>query len=126
MVVKNGDPQMSWTTVAGAVAIVGLMNSAQWVVMRTQFDNVTHTQETSESTIRDRDRILLDRIVVLEAQGRVQAHDPVEKATIDVIVDAINKRDDLFQAQITDLNRQIAAALIIIDNNSMKRVPLPP
>jgi hypothetical protein len=64
--------------------------------------------------------------VVLEAQGRVQAHDPVEKATIDVIIDAINKRDDLFQAQITDLNRQIAAALIIIDNNSMKRVPLPP
>jgi hypothetical protein len=49
------------------------------------------------------------------------AHDPVEQKTIDAINSAIDKRIDLIQGQITDINRQIAAALIIIDNNSAIR-----
>ncbi len=55
------------------------------------------------------------------------AHDPVEQKTVDAINSAIDKRIDLIQSQITDINRQIAAALIIIDNNAVSRkAPTPP
>jgi hypothetical protein len=47
------------------------------------------------------------------------ARNPVDKDTTDATTNAIDKRIDLIQAQITDINRQIAAALIIIDNNSL-------
>jgi flagellar biosynthesis/type III secretory pathway protein FliH len=46
------------------------------------------------------------------------AHDPVEQKTIDAINTAMAKQIDQIQAEITDINRQIAAALIIIDNNA--------
>jgi hypothetical protein len=71
----------------------------------------------------------VDRIKVMESLLQKGAHDPVEKATIDAILNALNKQIDLIVSQIADLNRQIAAALIIIDNNSanLKRSPqLPP
>jgi len=55
-----------------------------------------------------------------------QAHDPVETKTIDVVVNAIDKRLDTFQTQIVDINRQIAAALIIIDSNNAKLRPTTP
>ena len=55
-----------------------------------------------------------------------QAHDPVETKTIDAVVNAIDKRLDTFQTQIVDINRQIAAALIIIDSNNAKLRPTMP
>jgi len=55
-----------------------------------------------------------------------QAHDPVETKTIDAVVNAIDKRLDTFQTQIVDINRQIAAALIIIDSNNAKLRPTKP
>jgi len=63
------------------------------------------------------------------AEGLRQAHDPVEAATLKAIDDDFNKRIDLIQTQIVDVNRQIAAALIIIDNNNgipIKHQPTPP
>ena len=63
-----------------------------------------------------------ERLAVVEAQVATSltklAHDPVEQKTIDANNVATDKRIDLIQAQITDINRQIAAALIIIDNNA--------
>jgi hypothetical protein len=53
------------------------------------------------------------------------ARTPVEKETIDAIVNALDKQIQLVQGQIIDINRQIAAALIIIDNNA-KKTALPP
>jgi hypothetical protein len=54
------------------------------------------------------------------------AHDPVETKTIDAVVNAIDKRLDTFQTQIVDINRQIAAAIIIIDSNNAKLRPTTP
>ena len=126
MTEKAGDPQLSWMTIVGAVAIVGLMSGGQWVVSQTQFASVEKTE------LADREQ-LGERITILEREQRDMlgrlAHDPVEKATMDAIISATDKRMDLFQSQITDINRQIAAALIIIDANSQagkKSVPLPP
>jgi len=69
---------------------------------------------------------LLARLVIVEQTQisvlSTRARDPVEKATVTAINDAIDKRVDLLQAQISEINRQIAAALIIIDNNSGLRV----
>lgn len=62
---------------------------------------------------------------VFELSAR-QAHDPVETKTIDAVVSAIDKRLDTFQTQIVDINRQIAAALIIIDSNNSKLRPTTP
>ena len=108
-----------------AIAVVIMAFGAYWALMQSQFENVSKTQETSEQATKDRDDMLLSRIKVLETEARREARDPVEKATLDAIVAAIDKRDDLIQSQIGDLNRQIAAALIIIDSNTTKR-PLPP
>jgi chromosome segregation ATPase len=46
------------------------------------------------------------------------AHDPVEDRTFQATVSAADKRVDLIQAQITDINRQIAAVLIAVENNT--------
>jgi len=66
----------------------------------------------------------------IEAIQRIQnerasklAHEPVEQKTIDAINSAIDKRIDLIQGQITDINRQIAAALIIIDTKKPIQAP---
>jgi hypothetical protein len=57
------------------------------------------------------------------------ARRPVEKETLDVIDADFSKRIDQIEVQIQDINRQIAAALIIIDNQNQKtptRPALPP
>lgn len=87
-------------------------------IVQSQFSNVAKTQETADASTKEREKVLLDRIEKLEESARKQARDPVEKATLDAINSASDKRIDLIQSQITDINRQIAAALIIIDNNS--------
>jgi len=67
------------------------------------------------ATLKDR----VDTIQrIQESRSSKLARDPVEQKTIDAINSATDKRIDLIQAQITDINRQIAAALIIIDNNA--------
>jgi hypothetical protein len=70
------------------------------------------------STLKNR----LDMVQrIQEERSSKLARDPVEQKTIDAINTATDKRIDLIQAQITDINRQIAAALIIIDNNATAR-----
>ena len=118
----SGDPQISWMTLVGAVAVVGLMNGGQWAVSQTQFASVDKVQNE-----------LRERLISVEAQQtkiiEKLAHDPVENRTFQATIDATDKRLDQIEGQITDINRQIAAALIIIDNNSgVKRTTpmLPP
>jgi hypothetical protein len=47
------------------------------------------------------------------------ARHPIEKETLDVIDADFGKRIDQIEVQIQDINRQIAAALIIIDNQKI-------
>lgn len=104
-------------TLIAAIAVFIMAFGGGWTLMQSQFTSVAKTQEEAQAQAAQRDEILLDRIKVLEDGERKQARDPVEKATLDAIVSAIDKRDELIQASISDINRQIAAALIIIDNN---------
>ena len=122
MAANRGDPQLSWQTVVAAITVVGLLAVAQWTVFQNEFTN-------SEKTTADLGR----RLALIEASQATilnrLAHDPVENATFQAVAKATDDRITLLQGQITDINRQIAAALIIIDNNSSlprKTVPLPP
>lgn len=114
----TGDPQISWQTIVGAVIIVGLVSGGQWVVSQTEFASIEQTQHE-----------LRDRIIGVEAEQKniiaKLAHDPVEQRTFQAVVDAEDKHIDLLQAQIQDINRQIAAALIIIDNNAVPKKSTP-
>jgi hypothetical protein len=151
------DQNISWQTVAGVVAIVGLMAG----ITQTQFTNVKDaaTDDRAQVAIlqnelvrfqdhflsKDEHKAYLDgtktefgdikaRIIALEQEQKdlvtKLAHEPVEQKTVDAINAAVAKEVDQIQSQITDINRQIAAALIIIDNNGSapKRgaVPNPP
>jgi formyltetrahydrofolate hydrolase len=142
MTQKAGDPQISWQTIVGAVAIVGLMNSALWVVMRTQFENVDKTEAYDRAEfdkyltkaehqaylvgIQARLEGLSARVTTLEKQQTDTfsklAHDPVENRTFQVESDALDKRINLIQSNIDDLNRQIAA-VVAVDNAATIKAP---
>ena len=137
--------ELSWQTIVGALTAVALLAAAQWAIFQTQFANVeksatndrTHIEELSGQldkylTIREHSEYraataaqlddMRQRVATLET-ARVAildrlAHDPVENATFQAVAKATDDRVNLIQSQINDINRQIAAALIIIDNNS--------
>lgn len=117
-----------------AIAVVIMALVAGGALMQTQLAHVTETQNDRDAAIKERDTMLLDRIKVLEDGARKAARDPVEKATLDAIVAAIDKRDELIQStfsnQINDLNRQIAASLISVEagggNGPKKSMVMPP
>jgi hypothetical protein len=104
-----------------AVTVVALGVGALWAVSQNQFAN-------TDKTISDLGR----RLAIVEATQATLitklAHDPVEDRTFQAVAKATDDRITLLQNQITDINRQIAAALIIIDQNAgAKRSPsLPP
>jgi len=60
---------------------------------------------------------LVDRLKFLEAEQRLnertQAREPVEKATLEAINSAFDHRLAQIQSQMDDINKQIAAAIII-------------
>lgn len=126
---QSGDPQISWMTVVGAVAVVGLMSGAQWAVSQTQFANVDKIEVSDRAQATAFYVELRDRLTAVERKQveiiEKLAHDPVEARTFQAVSDATDKRIDLIQAQITDINRQIAAALIIIDNNNAQKRATP-
>jgi len=124
------DGGITTSNLIAAIAVVIMAFGAYWALMQSQFSNVEKTQTAAEQFSQYRDADLLKRIEKLELDTQRQAHEPVEKATLDAVNSAVNQRIDLIQAQIADINRQIAAALIIIDNDngttSKKSLPLPP
>ena len=152
---EKGGPELSWQTIVGALTAVGILAAAQWTIFQTQFANVDKAASADRAqvealkaalanylTLREhgeyRDAVagrlddLRHRVMVLEASKdsiiSKLAHDPVESGTFQAVAKAADDRVTLLQNQITDINRQIAAALIIIDNNAVSRkVPtLPP
>jgi hypothetical protein len=148
----KGGPELSWQTVVGALTAVGLLGAAQWAVFQTQFANVVaqatadrvYTAELKASldkyfTIREQNQYrdsleaqlteLRRRAAVLEQALARAARDPVEQATFQAVSKATDDRVTLLQNQLNDVNRQIAAALVIIDQNRGRLVApatLPP
>ena len=140
----KGDVSLSWMTIVGAGTLIAMLVGAGWTIGQNEFANVKEAakQDREQATLyynTNRDDLARAntesgrRIAILESQMSAiiprLAHDPVEQKTIDAINAATAKQLDQIQAEITDINRQIAAALIIIDNNSgaPKRAPtLPP
>ena len=126
--------QVSWIAVGASVTIVGLLWGAQWQESQTEFANVAKIEEADRAATIRSFELQRQRVIALEnEQAAIRertAHDPVESRTFDATIQAIEKQIDQIQIQIQDVNRQIAAALIIIDNNSAapKRssVPMPP
>lgn len=121
------------TNLIAGCAVLIMAFAAGGALVQTQFAGVEKTNSNYATSSKDSVELLrketndlalelkahVDRLEreQLEA-ARTSAREPVEKATVEAITGAIDKRIDLIQAQITDINRQIAAALIIIDNNS--------
>jgi len=149
---KNSGPELSWQTIVGAITAIALLSAAQWTIFQNQFASVEKTETTDRAQLADL-RAALDkyltirehteyrsgvvaqnddmmrRLAVLETSQAKAAHDPVEKPTFEAVAKATDDRITLLQNQITDINRQIAAALVIIDNNaSVRKNPtiLPP
>ncbi len=139
------EARLSWQTIVGAGVVVGLMTAAQWTIFQNEFSSVketasfdrTHGAELKTSLdkylTKDEHKAYLDGVTrdIIGLKDRMDgiqrtqterasrfARDPVEQKTMDAVTSAIDKRIDLIQAQIADINRQIAAALIIIDNNN--------
>jgi hypothetical protein len=144
-VAERGGPDLSWQTIVGALTAVALLGAAQWTIFQTQFSNVEKTAAADRAqvetlkaglsnylTLREhgeyRDAVsgriddLRRRVITLEAAKdsilSKLAHDPIESGTFQAVAKATDDRVTLLQNQITDINRQIAAALIIIDNNA--------
>src|ERR1700722_19891013 len=99
----------SWLNIGVTVVALGI--GALWAVTQNQFSN-------TDKTISDLGR----RLAIVEAAQSIiiskQAHEPVEDRTFQAVSKATDDRVTLLQNQITDINCQIAAALIIIDNNA--------
>jgi len=148
----KGGPELSWQTVVGALSAVAILGTAGWTVFQTQFANIekelaadrARAQELQASldkyqTIREFSGYRADtareiddlarRTIVLEASQAKAAREPVEAKTFEAVSKATDDRVTLLQNQLNDVNRQIAAALVIIDQNRGNRgspVPLPP
>jgi septal ring factor EnvC (AmiA/AmiB activator) len=118
----NTGPSISWQTIVGVMAVIGLLNGAQWAVSQVEFASVKETATTGrDDLIRAVSKLEADITALQAMQAAIAAklaHDPVEDRTFQAVIAALGKQIDQIQAQIADINRQIAAALIIIDNNS--------
>jgi hypothetical protein len=144
----KGGPELSWQTIVGALSAVAILGAAGWTVFQTQFANIEKELVTDRAQIAalrtDLDKYLtirehngyragvdnrvgdLDRrVVVLEAAQARAAREPVEAKTFEAVSKATDDRVTLLQNQLNDVNRQIAAALVIIDQNR-GRSTLPP
>jgi hypothetical protein len=86
-------------------------NLTSTYIPRTEFEQF----QLRFDAIRAQITLLGDRQADLVGRS---AREPVERATIEAINAAVDKQIAIIQGQISDINRQIAAALIIIDSNS--------
>jgi hypothetical protein len=110
------------TAVADRLQVVELKNALNKYLTKAEHNAYLHGVEGELATIKE--RVATIQRIQGERASKL-AHDPVEQKTVDAINSAIDKRIDLIQSQITDINRQIAAALIIIDNNAVARKTSP-
>ena len=146
----NGDPQLSWMTVIGMIGLVALLFGGSWAVFQTQFSNVENQIKTdrvqstnnfnevkseliiirASITGEKRFEELLKRTDVMEQRildiVAKSARNPVEGAEVTALVNAIDKRLDVVQAQIADINRQIAAAILLGGDGDKRKALVPP
>jgi uncharacterized protein HemX len=150
---SKGGSELSWQTIVGALSAVAILGAAGWTIFQTQFANIEKELATDRAraeelqasldkylTIREHNGYRADvdnrvgdldrRVVVLEASQAKAAREPVEAKTFEAVSKATDDRVTLLQNQLNDVNRQIAAALVIIDQNrGLSRgspLPLPP
>lgn len=146
----KGGPELSWQTIVGALSGMAILGAAGWTIFQNEFASFqaaavadrAHVVQLQASfgkylTIREHDeyrsgiRVQLDelraRTATVEAAVAKGAREPVEDKTFQAVSKATDDRITLLQSQITDINRQIAAALIIIDQNAagIQRRPTP-
>jgi len=135
--------ERSWATISVGAAVAASFVAAGWTIFQNEFTSIkeTATADRNQTSIyynANKDELvrvtaeLKARLTALEERQAMiiskMAHDPVEDRTFQAVIAAFGKQLDQTQQQIADINRQIAAAIIIIDQNSgLKRTPaLPP
>ncbi len=126
---NDGDPQLPWGTVISTVFAVALLFGGSWGVSQMQFSGVQRQLDEIAQSRRDyvtmasfmqfekrHDELQKEiddiRARLLDLLSR-SAHDPVEGAQLKAIVDSVNERLAIIQSQIADINRQIAAAILL-------------
>jgi hypothetical protein len=137
--IGNGDgaPQLTWSIVIAGILAFCALSGGFFAIVQNQFNAqdrridahekaiemirsqylglrehaaFQHEQETVNSSFTSR-FIALEN-VQRELVGHA-AYSPVEAKEVDVLSAAIDKRFDAAQQQINDINRQIAAAILI-------------
>ena len=136
----NGNPQLSWVTVLSMAAFAALLFGGSWAVSQTQFAGVQRQVDETKTEIADLRRSLtaekrfdelLKRVDAIEARQfdllAKSARNPVESGELTALIGATDKRLDVVQAQIADINRQIAAAILLgPSGDDRKKALVPP
>jgi hypothetical protein len=134
---------VSVQTIISLAAVLIMAFGGGWAIFQSQFSNMQKQLDDVKqvaSVIISRNEFdqfqsrfdsLTGEVTRLQQEQHAvalsAARHPIEKETLDVIDADFSKRIDQIEVQIQDINRQIAAALIIIDQQkSPLRSALPP
>jgi hypothetical protein len=135
--VASGDgPQLTWSTVIAAIGVLAVIAGGAYQIVETQFtDQAKQTdlirrelEQVREQYLTLREHIAYQqeqktvnesvgaRLTFLEVGHRdLLAHGartPVEAKEVDGLSASVDKRIDLLQQQLNDINRQIAASVL--------------
>jgi hypothetical protein len=98
-------PQLNWANVVTTAAVLCVMAGGGYKIIEVQFDELNKQIELNRS-----------RLTILEAEQKQliahAAHNPVEAKEVDQLSGSVDKRIELLQQQINDINRQIAASVL--------------
>jgi hypothetical protein len=134
---QGGDQKLSWGTVVIVAGVIVPLIGGSWAVFQTQFANmqlqITIDRQQNAEAIKElkaditairreyTDEKRFDEALrrldgmsnrMLDLAGKA-ARNPVERDEVVALIGALDKRQEVTQAQIADINRQIAAAILI-------------
>jgi hypothetical protein len=134
---SNGGPQLTWSVVIAGILAFCALSAGFFTIVQNQFnaqDRRIDTHERALELIRAQylslrehsafqheqevaSASVLARLGVLETAQREliahAAHVPVEGKEVDILSQSIDKRFEAAQQQINDINRQIAASILV-------------
>jgi hypothetical protein len=128
----NGYPQPTWAVVIAAAGVLCLVVGGGYAIIQNQFKTMDDKIESNRRDIglalslrehaayqHEQEGVntqLRARLVALENEQREllghAAHNPVESKEVDGLSASVDKRIELVQQQINDINRQIAASVL--------------
>lgn len=140
-------PQLTWSVVISAIGAFCVLTGGGYTIIQNQFNAVARRIDTNEKDIqrfelhyltlrehaafqREQEAIniaVADRIKALEtAQREIISHSarsPIESREMDQLSSAFDKRFEGMQQQINDINRQIAASILLHPSPPALKIP---